>query len=306
MRRKLPGPVFCGALALAAAVVVHAQNDRALSFDVASVRLTAPQTRVSHRITETRVDLIAITLRQLLWMAFNIDPLCCRDHLSAPAWTGGVVVDVQATIPAGGSRQRVPEMMKALLIQRFGLRTHVEPRPTDGYELVVGDGGIKMKAVEPANEIDRVFPADPSVRSPRELSEEMLDGRRRLITIPFGNRIVTETSTYEQRFTPRGTQQIDAARMTMAELRSVLVMSTARPVIDGTKLTGAYAFSIELPVEAFASVGASIPTRDGTLREPTGVSATKAVEQLGLRLEPRRVSMDTIVVDHIERAPSDN
>lgn len=306
MRRKMPGTVFCVTLALAAAGAVHAQNDQSLSFDVASVRLTPPQTRVSHRITDTRVDLIAITLRQLLWMAFNIDPLCCRSHLSAPDWTANVVVNVQASIPAGVSRQRVPEMMKALLIQRFGLRTHVEPRPTDGYELVVGDGGLRIKQVEPANEIDKVFPADPSVKSPRELSEEMLDGRRRLITIPFGNRIVTETSTYEQRFTARGTQQIDAARMTMAELRSVLVMSTARPVIDGTKLTGAYTFSIELPVEAFASVGASIPTRDGTLREPTGVSATKAVEALGLKLEPRRFPMDTIVVDSIARAPSDN
>lgn len=306
MRRNVLATLFCATLAIMAAGAVRAQNDQTVSFDVASVRLTAPQTRVSHRITETRVDLIAITLRQLLWMAFNIDPLCCRDHVSAPAWTGGVVVDVQATIPAGGSRQRVPEMMKALLIQRFGLRTHVEPRPTDGYELVVGAGGIKMKAVEPANEIDKVFPADPSVRSPRELSEEMLDGRRRLITIPFGNRIVTETSTYEQRFTPRGTQQIDAGRMTMAELRSVLVMSTARPVIDGTKLGGAYTFSIELPVEAFASVGVPVRGADGTPREPTGVSATKAVEQLGLELVPRRFPMDTIVVDHIERVPSDN
>jgi uncharacterized protein (TIGR03435 family) len=300
------GLVLCATLAIVAAGTVRAQNDQPLTFDVASVRLTPPQTRVSHRITDTRVDLIAITLRQLLWMAFNIDPLCCRGHLSEPGWTGSVVVNVQASIPAGVSRQRVPEMMKALLIQRFGLRTHVEPRPTDGYELVVGDGGIKMKAVEPANEIDKVFPADPSVRSPRELSEEMLDGRRRLITIPFGNRIVTETSTYERRFTARGTQQIDAARMTMAELRSVLVMSTARPVIDGTKLTGAYTFSIELPVEAFASVGAAVRGADGTPREPTGVSAPKAVEQLGLELVPRRFPMDTIVVDHIERVPTEN
>src|SRR5688572_15592986 len=137
MGRKMLRTLFCATLATVAAGAVRAQNGQTVSFDVASVRLTPPQTRVSHRITDTRVDLIAITLRQLLWMAFNIDPLCCRSHLSAPEWTAGVTVDVQATIPAGRTRQQVPELMKALLIQRFGLRTHVEPRPTDGYELVV-------------------------------------------------------------------------------------------------------------------------------------------------------------------------
>jgi uncharacterized protein (TIGR03435 family) len=36
------------------------------------------------------------------------------------------------------------------------------------------------------------------------------------------------------------------------------------------------------------------------------VSAVKAVEQLGLKMEPRRIPVDTIVVDQIERVPSDN
>jgi uncharacterized protein (TIGR03435 family) len=196
-------------------------------------------------------------------------------------------------------------MMRTVLTNRFGLRTHVEPRPTDGFELVVGSGGLRMQEVEPANELNRVFPIDPSVRT-REQLEEMLDGPRRLIPIPFGDRTVTESSMYERKWTSRGTQEIDAARMSMSELTSILVLSTGRPVINATKLTGVYKFSIELPTEAFASVSAQVAARTGTTVEPSGVSAVRAVEQLGLRLEPRRIPMDTIVVDKIERTPTDN
>ena len=92
----------------------------------------------------------------------------------------------------------------------------------------------------------------------------------------------------------------------MAELTSILVLSTGRPVINATKLTGVYKFSIELPTEAFASVSAQVSAQTGRTVDPSGASAPKAVEQLGLKLEPRRIPMDTIVVDKIERVPSDN
>lgn len=72
---------------------------------MASVRLSAPTTRWSQRITDTRVDLIKTDLRQLLWLAFEIEPLCCHDRLTAPDWLPSVAVDIQATIPAGGTRR---------------------------------------------------------------------------------------------------------------------------------------------------------------------------------------------------------
>jgi uncharacterized protein (TIGR03435 family) len=43
-----------------------------------------------------------------------------------------------------------------------------------------------------------------------------------------------------------------------------------------------------------------------SFNDPSGVSAFKAVEKLGLKLEPRRILLDTIVVDTIERAPTEN
>jgi uncharacterized protein (TIGR03435 family) len=244
-------------------------------------------------------------------MAFRIEPFCCADRLIAPDWLRDVNVDIRATIPAGGTRQQVPEMLQALLIQRFGLRSHVEARPTDGYELVVGKDGIRMKEVQAANELDRVFPPLASGRTGRDSVQETVDGPVRTMMIPLGQRTITERTMYDRTGTARRTYQYDAARMTMSELVSILTLHTGHPVIDSTKLAGIYTFSIELPVPPFVSQGlaaAGITTAvDGTpLNQPSPVSAMKEVEQLGLKLEPRRLPVDTIVVDQIARTPTEN
>ena len=314
MRQPVVRAAFCAAFALTAAATPRAQGEQLRSFEVASVRLSDPQTPVSHRITDTRVDLIKIDLRQLLWMAFEIDPFCCRDRIPGAEPLGGVLVDIQATFPAGATRKQVPEMMRSLLIQRFGLRTHVEPRPTDGYELVVGAGGMQMKEVQPANELDTVFPPDPSVRIISDSTQETVNGRvRRMNTFVKRPviRTITERTRYDRMFTASRTLQIDAVRMTMPEFAALLSTNTGRPVLDRTNLTGVYAFTIELPPDAWqvqmnASAGLTT-ARDGTpLNEPVAVSVPRGVERLGLKLEPRRIPVDLIAIDHIERVPNPN
>ena len=300
------------AIALAAAAVtVRAQIEPARTFEVASVRLAGSDRGIAV-VTDSRVDLRGFRLLNLLWMAFRIEPLCCSDRLIGPNWLRDVTVDIQATIPAGGTRQQVPGMLQALLIQRFGLRSHVEARPTDGYELVVGKDGIKMKEVQVANELDKVFPPNPSGRTGRDSLQETVDGPVRTMGIPFGQRTITERTMYDRAgIAGGGGFRYDAVRMTMPELVSALTLHTGRPVIDSTKLTGVYSFSIELPVPPFVSQGLAatgITTAvDGTpLNQPSAVSAVKEVERLGLKLEPRRRPVDTIVVDRIERVPTDN
>ena len=310
MRPQIVRTVSCAALAFFAAATVLAQVEQALSFDVASVRLSAPTTRRSQRITDTRVDLIRIDLRQLLWLAFEIEPLCCRDRLVAPDWLPGVAVDIQATLPAGGTRKQVPAMLRSLLMERLGLRTHVEPRPADGYELVVGSDGMRMQEVQPANELDKDFSSDASKTLSDSLNETV-NGPVRTMGITLGMRTITDRTMYERRFTAQRTQRIEAARLTMAEFVSILTQNTGRPVLDRTGLTGLYRFSIELPSDAFVvpgllAAGITTTVQGIPLTEPTGASTVKAVEELGLKLEPRRMMVDTIVVDRIERTPTDN
>jgi uncharacterized protein (TIGR03435 family) len=67
-----------------------------------------------------------------------------------------------------------------------------------------------------------------------------------------------------------------------------------RPVVDMTGLTGLYDFTIE-----WITRGESVNGNDG----PTIFTA---IEQLGLKLEHRKQSLDIIIVDRAEEKPIDN
>jgi uncharacterized protein (TIGR03435 family) len=289
-------------------LTVRGQKSELPRFEIASVRLSAPGTVFSQRVTDTRVDLTKNPLRQVLWLAFRLEPPVQTQRLSVPYWTQDLTVDIHAIIPQGSSREQIPEMLKRLLEERFDLRVSVTPRLTDAYELVVGSGGIRMEEVQAANELDKKFETHPEI-SASDMTFEEFHGLVRVTRTPRGIRRTTERSTYERIFTGR-TTQLDATRITMAEFASLLTSNIGRPVFDRTKLTGMYQFEIELPFDAsVSSIVARVGTRtvDGTpLNEPVGVSAVKAVEQLGLALEPRRILLDTIVVESINKTPTEN
>ena len=302
MRLRIVRIVSCATLALIAAGTVRAQIERPRSFEVASVRLTPPQTPPSRRVTDTRVDIVNMSLRALLVRVFQIDQ---PSLLVTPGWLNEVNVDIHATIPAGSTRAHIPEMMKTLLITRFGMRVHTEPRPTDVYELVVGSDGARMEKVPAVDEVDKVFPADPSGKPPSlDRTGEGIEGRIRSITTARGLILITERSMYERIRTDRGTEEIDATRLTMAQLAAILSFTVDRPVVDGTRLPGLYRLRIELPPPNFAIASVLIPINP--TNEPNVASPFKAVEKLGLKLEPRRLRVDTIVVDQIERTPTAN
>ena len=243
-----------------------------------------------------------MSLRALLMRALRLN---LPHQLSAPDWLTEISVDIHATIPEGRSRADVPEMLTTLLRTRFGLRFHTEGRLTDAYELVVGSGGSRMQEVAAVDEVDKLFATDPSEKTaPLDQTRDGISGRMRSRVTDRGVTLITERSMYERTLTDRGTEEINATRLTMAELADLLTLVVDRPVVDGTRLTGLYRFRIELPPANFAirSVFSTVTPAS----EPSGVSPFKAVEALGLKLEPRRLPVDTIVVDHIERTPTEN
>jgi len=290
------------ALALLVAVTGAQQHPE---FEVVSVRLSEPGP-VFSQITSRRLTLTKFPLRQVLWMAFRIRP-SQSDRIVVPDWVRDVRVDIQANYPEG-SRESIPEMLQRLLADRFGLRTSLKPRPTDVYELVVGSGGIRMSEVQAVNELEKKLEtASLDGSSDRVLDE--IGGPVRVTNTPQGLRVTTERSAYERKyFTGRPAFLLDAARLSMAEFALVLTDNVGRPVLDKTDLTGLYQFQIELPMDASAaSIAAGLGTvRGGLLSEPSGASALKAVERLGLKLEPRRISMDIVVVDSINKVPTEN
>ena len=66
-------------------------------------------------------------------------------QISGPDWITTSRFDVQATLPAGATKAQIPEMLQALLADRFGLTLHREPKEQSVYALLIGKGGPKLK-----------------------------------------------------------------------------------------------------------------------------------------------------------------
>ena len=135
------------------AVVAAAQTKPALAFEVASVspsvplqtQITTGQIRVGATITDSRVDLKSASLGELLILAYRLKPY----QLTGPDWIQSERYDVQATIAAGGNKDQVPEMMQALLAERFKVRVHRDKKEHSVYALIVGNDGHKLKVWDP-------------------------------------------------------------------------------------------------------------------------------------------------------------
>ena len=133
----------------------HAQeppelNSASPTFEVASIRrntgppgppqLDARTFRQNGRVTVTNMSLLAIL--QVLYRTDSPTTIA-----GGPSWIRSDRFDLAAIgepgadveVPAGMSLPRMSAMMKALLVDRFKLRTHIEHRPTQMYALLPKD-----------------------------------------------------------------------------------------------------------------------------------------------------------------------
>ena len=303
-----------GTLLVSVALATQAFAAQAPGFEVASVRLAPGPGLTFQRITDSRVYLSLINLRALLLLAFRAKGY----ELAGPDWLAETRVTIQATLPAGATRQQIPEMLQRLLAERFHLMVHREPRPMDVYELVVGPGGHKMREVEPADELDKKFPvnkvAEQFGNAARvDTVQDTPDGPVRTVAgDDLGITTLTARTMYKLTMNmdrlSRRTQTLDATRITMTELAAVLTNVTGQPVLDKTDLRGMYQFSgVELPLNALVLKAArEAAVARGSTFEAPNVSESKAVESIGLRLERRRSPIEVVVIDKIDRTPTDN
>jgi uncharacterized protein (TIGR03435 family) len=88
---------------------------------------------------------------------------------------------------------------------------------------------------------------------------------------------------------------IESESATTAGLTDKLSRFADRPVVDKTNLTGSYEFKLDW-------------SPDPTLTDPGSAASlyTAIEEQLGLKLEGQKEPMEVVVIDHIEKAPTEN
>jgi uncharacterized protein (TIGR03435 family) len=195
--------------------------------------------------------------------------------------------NLDAKVAPGATVDDLKVMLQNLLAVRFKLVVHRETRDYQKYELVVARNGPKFKEgadppPPPPKDDDAGIsrPAPPRARPtldkdgfpalpPGQPGMSMMNGRARL-------------------FYPN---------MTMEMLAGQLSGQLASPVTDATGLKGKYAIGLFWVAE-------SRSTASDSDAGPTLVQAIQ--EQLGLRLESKKGPAEFLIVDHVDKVPTEN
>jgi len=133
----------CAVLFLAASFAqAAAAQSEVPRFEVVSIKPTPTPTgsESAFNVNEARVDIRNYWLFGLLTRAFRIE----RPQVVAPDFAYSEDFDIQATLPAGAMPEQVPEMLQAMLAERFKLAYHRETREYQMTVLSVGKSGMKL------------------------------------------------------------------------------------------------------------------------------------------------------------------
>jgi uncharacterized protein (TIGR03435 family) len=191
------------------------------------------------------------------------------DQIFGPSWLETDCFTVVAKVPDGVAKDQLPAMFQALLEERFKLVAHRENRPRTVYSLNVGKDGPKFK----------------------ESDQGSMSAHAGQVT--FGMRFGGIKGS-----------------MTMASFTRLLSNRLGSPVQDLTGLNGTYDIDVKwVPDRALESLGFQPPPQNSTAALPTDPTAdifTAIRESLGLRLESRKGQVEVIVIDHIERHPTES
>lgn len=246
---------------LAAISAAFAQNTTP-AFEAASIRPhTAPLSTIGGlKISGTLITMEGYNLPLLIQLAWNVPNY--QLSLDAIPRTEGLYAYFDLVLRAPGERQPSREelrpMLQTLLAERFQVKVHRDTKEIPVYALLIAKNGPKLTEAAPDAECKSVF-------GPRNPTDRNYDYK---ITGCSIDRLVSGLGNS---------------------------VSSDRPVIDKTGLTGKYDISLTA-------------TPDFRLRQssdPGDISALDAVQKLGLKLEPQKLPLEMVVVDHAEK-PSEN
>ena len=319
---KKVGLGLAGILAVAIPVILgitnapelRAQAQSVPKFEVASVRPSPPlqlplvaPVRMGMSMDPGRVDIRLMSLRDLIIVAYRIRPFQLP---GTPDWMTTEVFDIMATFPAGVSKAKVPEMLQALLAERFGLKIRRENKEMPVYALTVAKGGPKFKEVPPDDpEAEPVFPKPPEGGIVAGVGG-MVDPAPVRIG-PAGGRGDGSPVFDRRGNTTAESLHMEIPKATMARLANILTSMVDRPVVDRTGLTGTYEIGFDAPSQdvrrmVMMPMPGKIPQAAPPPEDPAGGSIFQSVRSLGLWLEKDKAAIETIVVEHIEKTPTEN
>ena len=191
------------------------------------------------------------------------------DQIEGPGWLETDCYEIVGKMPEGSGRDQLPAMLRALLTERLKLTAHEEDRPRKGYALVVDKGGLKCKEDDPS-------------------ANFMGGGRAGMILIGRA-----------------GIGRLKGV-MTMAALANSLAVRGYGPGLDLTGLTGKYDIDLSWTPDPLIEPGVRAGDPAASAADPGPELATALRQSLGLRMERHDQPVKFVVIEHIEKVPTEN
>ncbi len=259
------------------------------AFDVASIRPTRSEQRSEIQPTPFgRFTATNATPRSLILRAYG---LVDTQLIGAPAWlnTERYDLDARTAARAGGPEALMP-LVRTLLVERFKLQARSDTRELQAFAIT-----FARRDRQPGPQL-RPSQADcsrPTTLTPDEVRAAARDGWPpcgmayfvSFVTGPASGNLV---------------KMVRRTGITMAALATALQPIVDRPVVDQTGLAGS--FDVEY---SYAPPSSTAGPSDPAFGPEAPILSVALEEQLGLKLESRRMSVPVLVVDSIDR-PTEN
>jgi uncharacterized protein (TIGR03435 family) len=277
---------LAAAIALSAISAFAAQNSSGQpTFEVASIKPSNPPGGIVSRVgcgggpgakDPGLLNCVNMSASNLLMKAYDVQ----RFRLSAPDWMDSARFDITAKIPPETTMDQFRLMQQNLLAERFKLLLHHETRDLPIYELSVAKNGPKLKKT-----VLKEGEAPPSVSVRGQLGS---DGFPELPPNASMMIMMSDRASRQQ----LGENMDSFARFLSSQLGG--------QVTDVTGITGKYDILLKW----------SEGRPRGLSEDPSPSEALptliQAVQALGLKLEAKKGPVDILVIDHMEKTPTEN
>jgi len=248
-----------------------------LSFEVVSVKTNPSRTRTPMQWQPGGHFVMGLPIFSLVSIGYLV-PAYRIEGL--PDWARTTLFDISAKADHQPEIEERPAYYRGLLVDRFHFAAHVERREMDVYTLTLArsDGTLGPGLRRSGMNCDQVIAENRK----RNLAGE------RLTAPPPGTRPTCGSVG--------GVTSLTAGAAELTPLIGMLAGALGKPVIDNTGLTGRFDIDFQA-----APPGA----RDGSTPAALPPISTALEDQLGLKMQSGRGSVDVLVIDRLEMPAED-
>jgi uncharacterized protein (TIGR03435 family) len=274
-------PVLTGMIGAGRVAAQPQPPSKSLAFEVASVKSNKSDSRPSvQALPGGGISLTNVPLYAIIVTAYNL-PFQSPRLSGGPEWIRNERFDIEAkaepgAIPAGlpdnERDERLRSMLQTLLADRFNLSVRRENKEIPVYALTLAKNGPKMQKAK----------GDCGSGQDQTPCGRFLGGQGR---------------------------GVHGKSVDISGLAGFLENWADRPVIDRTNLHDRYDIDTDgwVPMRPRPArpPGTEPTAEDLAFADPTHPTLFSVMESLGLKLEPSKATVETFVIDSVQR-PSDN